>query len=170
MEHERTPFDVTGYVQRTRSGRCFICEFLDGNPEYGHHEVWRDGCCVAFLDRYPTLPGKLLVAPLRHVSSVVGDFAMEEYLDVQRRVYRIGRALTRIVPTERLYIYSLGTAQGNAHVHWHLAALPPGVPYERQQFQALMMENGVIRMDDDEMAALAARIRAELDRQQDHST
>lgn len=164
MQHERTPVDIDRYVQRTRGGPCFICEFLNGNPAYRHHEVWRDGCCVGFLDKYPTLPGKLLVAPVRHVSSVVGDFTIDEYLDVQRRVYRIGHALTRVVPTERLYIYSLGTAEGHAHVHWHVAALPPGVPYEQQQFQALMMENGVIRMDDEELAALAVRIRAELAR------
>ena len=40
---------------------------------------------------------------------------------------------------------SLGSHQGNAHVHWHVAPLPPGVPYEEQQFAALMHEvNGYL--------------------------
>ena len=29
-------------------------------------------------------------------------------------------------------------ARANAHVHWHVAPLPPGVPYEQQQFRAVM--------------------------------
>ena len=43
-----------------------------------------------------------------------------------------------VVPTERLYLLALGSRQGNAHVHWHVAPLPPGVPYEKQQYAALM--------------------------------
>jgi diadenosine tetraphosphate (Ap4A) HIT family hydrolase len=27
--------------------------------------------------------------------------------------------------------------QGVAHVHWHIAPLPPGVPFEQQQFAAV---------------------------------
>jgi histidine triad (HIT) family protein len=55
---------------------------------------------------------------------------------------------------------SLGSHQGNAHVHWRVAALPPGVPYERQQVHAVMAENGVLRVTREEQAALAARIRS----------
>jgi hypothetical protein len=41
-------------------------------------------------------------------------------------------------------LLSLGSQQANAHVHWHIAPLPPGVPLQRQQFHQLMLENGVI--------------------------
>jgi histidine triad (HIT) family protein len=163
MAYERRAVDVTDYIRQSQSGNCFICEFLRGNPAYRHHEVWRDDRYVAFLDKYPTLPGKLLLAPVAHVSEVVGDFTLDEYLEQQGHVHRLGRALTRAVPTERLYVYSVGAADGNAHVHWHIAALPPGVPYEQQQFHALMMENGVMTISDAEMVSLAAKIRTELD-------
>ncbi len=43
-------------------------------------------------------------------------------------------------PVERMYCLSLGGQQGNAHLHWHLAPLPPGAPYDRQQYYALMAE------------------------------
>jgi len=67
------------------------------------------------------------------------------------------------VPTERLYVLSLGSKQGNAHVQWHLAPLPPGVPYERQQFTALMPERvGLLDATDEEQAALAALIMTAL--------
>jgi histidine triad (HIT) family protein/ATP adenylyltransferase len=47
-------------------------------------------------------------------------------------------------------------------VHWHVAPLPPGVPYEQQQYHALMSENGVLSVDDESQAALAQTIRSHL--------
>ena len=67
------------------------------------------------------------------------------------------------VPCERTYLLSLGSQQGNAHLHWHVAALPPGVPYEQQQYHALMAEHGIIEHTPEEAAALAATIRSALD-------
>lgn len=77
-------------------------------------------------------------------------------------VRRVARAVASTVPTERVYSLSLGSQQGNAHLHWHIAALPPGVPYEKQQFHALMQENGVLDSDDAQQAALAELIRSKL--------
>ncbi len=94
---------------------------------------------------------------------VTGDFTEDEYLALQRLIYRVGEAIRRVVPSERTYLLSLGSRQGNAHVHWHLAPLPPGVPYAEQQLEALKFEAGVLDVPPAEMAALAARIRAALD-------
>jgi histidine triad (HIT) family protein/ATP adenylyltransferase len=52
--------------------------------------------------------------------------------------------------------------QGNSHVHWHVAPLPPGVPYSEQQYHALMAENGIISQTPDEIATLGAAIRPAL--------
>jgi histidine triad (HIT) family protein/ATP adenylyltransferase len=57
-----------------------------------------------------------------------------------------------------LGLRSLGSKQGNSHLHWHVAPLPPGVPYAQQQFHALMAENGVLDLSDEVMADLARRI------------
>ncbi|MEU8171642.1 hypothetical protein AB0C14_02095 [Microbispora hainanensis] len=56
----------------------------------------------------------------------------------------------------------MGSKQGNAHLHWHVAPLPPGTPYERQQYHALMTENGVIPWSAQQAADLAGRLRAVL--------
>ncbi|MDE2839463.1 MAG: hypothetical protein OXM03_02420, partial [Chloroflexota bacterium] len=69
----------------------------------------------------------------------------------------------KVVPAERVYILSLGSQQGNSHVHWHIAPLPPGVPYGEQQYEALRAENGILEISYGEMAALAARIRGAMD-------
>jgi diadenosine tetraphosphate (Ap4A) HIT family hydrolase len=84
----------------------------------------------------------------------------DEFLALQRVVRRVAAAVSEVVPTERTYSLSLGSKQGNAHLHWHVAPLPPGVPYERQQYHALMMENGVLDVDDSSQAALARDIRS----------
>jgi histidine triad (HIT) family protein/ATP adenylyltransferase len=57
-----------------------------------------------------------------------------------------------------MYSLSLGSQQGNSHLHWHVAPLPPGVPYREQQFHALMAENGVLDVSDRSQADLARAI------------
>ena len=156
---DRRPFDQAAYDRRVRRGPCFICELLAGNPDYRHHVVHQDDTAVVFLNKYPVLYGYLLVAPIAHREQVTGDFSLNEYLTMQRVVYRAGEALRRVVPTERLYLLSLGSQQGNRHVHWHLAPLPPGVPYEQQQGAALSTSRGTLTLLDEELVALAARIR-----------
>jgi len=144
------------------AGACFICEFLAGNLRYPHHAVYEDEDSVAFLNRFPVLVGHTLVAPREHRERVTGDFTTAEYLGLQRIVYRVGEALRRAVPTERLYVLSLGSQQANRHVHWHLVPLPPGVPFDEQQFRALDRED-VIDLPDEELALLANRLRAMLE-------
>jgi diadenosine tetraphosphate (Ap4A) HIT family hydrolase len=103
-----------------------------------------------------------VVAPRRHVESWVCDLDEAQFLAFQRVVYRVARALAAAVPTERMYALSLGSQQGNAHLHWRLAPLPPGVPYHQQQLSALSAERGVLDVDDDSQAALARAIRSHL--------
>jgi diadenosine tetraphosphate (Ap4A) HIT family hydrolase len=140
-----------------------VCELVAGRNR--HHVVYEDELAIGFLNRFPTLRGYTLVAPKAHREEVTGDFTEEEYLALQRVVHRVGEAVRAAVPTERLYVLSLGSKQGNAHVHWHLAPLPPGVPYDEQQLSALdwgPSGDRVIRVPDEEQADLAARIRARL--------
>jgi ATP adenylyltransferase len=90
---------------------------------------------------------------------VTGDFSLDEYLDLQKVVYRVAEALRQELPTERVYILSVGSQQGNRHVHWHVAPLPPGIPLEEQQFAALMPEKkGYLKIPEAEMAGLVKRL------------
>jgi diadenosine tetraphosphate (Ap4A) HIT family hydrolase len=79
-------------------------------------------------------------------------------------VHTVALAVSHVVPTERTYIMSLGSMQGNSHVHWHVAPLPPGIPYSQQQYHALMAENGIVLQTPNEVAKLGAAIRAALTR------
>jgi len=157
VDARRVEMDWEAY-QRLMRRACFVCELLAGNPDYPHHVVYRDRTAVTFLSRFPWWPGHLLVAPATHVEDVVAvDVA--QYLAVQRVVHIAGRALVAEVDTERLYVLSLGSRQGNRHVHWHLVPLPPGVPYEQQQVAALAPERGYLDIPDRAQADLATRLR-----------
>lgn len=160
MGMDRKAMDLEGYMERARSGPCFVCAFVAGDPDYAHHTVYEDDTHVAFLDRWPTLPGKVLVAPKAHVEHVVRDLDEAAYTRVMLVVRKVALAVERVLDAERTYLYSLGSQEGNSHLHWHIAALPPGVPYEEQQFHVLMTENGVLDVEPEETADLAARIRA----------
>ena len=162
--HARIAFDVDAYARRVRNGPCFICALADGDAEYRSSNVmiYEDSDVLVFLNRYPTLLGYTLVCPRKHIERVVGDCTESEYLRIQQWLYRVGRAIEQVLPTERLYILSLGSQQGNRHVHWHVAPLPPDVPYAEQQLAALSMRRGILQIEPAEARELAARIRAQL--------
>ncbi|WP_329072531.1 HIT family protein [Streptomyces sp. NBC_01429] len=151
--------DLGTYEQRARGGPCFVCSFVAGDPAYAHETVYEDDAHVAFLDRYPTLPGKVLVAPKAHVEHVVRDLDEAAYTRLTLLVRTVALAVEDVVAPERTYLLSLGSAEGNAHPHWHIAGLPPGVPYARQQYHALMTEHGVLDVRPEDGAATAARLR-----------
>ena len=157
-----TESDIEQYVQRSQHGPCFVCQIVSGESAYQHHIIYEDDQAIVFLNKDQPLYGYSLVAPRQHREHVVADFTPEEYLALQSLIYSVGRAVQRAVPTERLYILSLGSQQGNRHLHWHVAPLPPGVPYSQQQLWALSHENGILDIPEDEKARLAERITQEM--------
>jgi diadenosine tetraphosphate (Ap4A) HIT family hydrolase len=162
----RTPFQTQDYVQAVQrirqQGQCFICRVVDRSHRYRHHIVYEDAATIVFLNRYPTLLGYCLVAPRKHVEDWARDLSETEFLAFQAIVHRVARAIAAAVPAERLYSLSLGSQQANAHVHWHVAALPPGVPYEQQEFSALSKDNGILDLPEADQADLAQKIHSHL--------
>ena len=160
--NDRKSFDLDAYIERIQNGPCFICEMVAGRLD-GNYVIHQDNESIVFLNKYPVLHGYVLVAPVTHKEEVTGDFTVEEYLSLQRMIYRVAEAVRRTVETERVYILSLGSQQGNRHVNWHIAPLPHGVPFKQQQLEALRVENEILDIPDHEMAELAMRIRRNLE-------
>ena len=163
---ERYHPDLDAYHRRARGGPCFVCAIVAGELGVaGHPIVYENEKTIAFLTTNPTQYGYTLVCPKEHREQATGDFSMEEYLELQRVVYRVAEAVRAEVGAERMYMMTLGSNQGNAHVHWHVVPLPPGAPYEEQQFAALMLERaGALRIPEEEKSVLAARIAERLER------
>jgi len=159
---DRLPVDMAAYALRTAE-TCFVCAFLAGDPEYRHEIVCEDDAHVAFLSRYPTLVGYVIVSPKAHIEHVVRDLAEPDFLRLMAFVRRVALAVETVTEPERTYLLSLGSQSGNTHLHWHIAPLPSGVPYGQQQFHALMIENGVLDVSPAAMTDLARRIRQAID-------
>jgi len=150
-------------LKRSTSGPCVICAFLEGKPDYDHVVVCQTDNAIAFLSRYPTLFGYVIVAPRAHREQVTGDFMESEYLELQRFIFGVAEGVRRVLAPERVYILSLGSQAANAHVHWHIAPLPRGIPLDQQQYRALMHESGVVEVSDQEQLAYAAELRRALE-------
>ena len=70
-----------------------------------------------------------------------------------------GEAIRRMVERKRVQTLSLGSQQGNRHVHCHIAALPQGISFKQQQPESLRAENGILDIPYLEMEKLAGLIR-----------
>jgi diadenosine tetraphosphate (Ap4A) HIT family hydrolase len=162
-EPARVPFDPLAYGRQVSRG-CFVCRLVQAEPgEQEEQILWRDGDTIAFLDRYPTVYGHVLVAPTAHREQVSGDLTLQQYLALQRVVHAVAEAVRLALKPERLYILSLGSQQANAHVHWHVVPCPPGTPLEEQQLALLDKEKrGILRLEPEEARVLAERLRTHL--------
>jgi ATP adenylyltransferase len=141
---------------------CFVCRMSEGNARFPENIIYEDERHLVFLDGYPRAYGYTLVAPKDHREQVTGDFTMEEYIELQKLIYRVTEAVRQEVGAERMYVFTFGSNQGISHVHWHVVPLPPGVPYEEQQGTWTSWGRGVLEIPREEMAALAGRIGAGL--------
>ncbi len=158
---ERYEIDWQTYHKRAQTGPCFICGIVGRDPEFPAHLIYEDSTAIVFLDKYPQVYGYTIVAPRDHRVQVTHDFQPKEYLTLQRLVYRVAEALRQEVDAERMYLLSLGSNQGNSHVHWHVVPLPAGVPYEEQQLG--IYKKGILKIPDEEMTSLAVRIRRRIE-------
>jgi diadenosine tetraphosphate (Ap4A) HIT family hydrolase len=161
----RVPFDAVAYRRESQTGRCFICSLVgrDALARETHTVIFENAGSIVFLNRFPTVYGQTLVCPKRHVEHATGDFSEQDYLFLQRLIYRVSEALRCVIHTERVYLLSLGSQHGHPHVHWHVAPLPPGTPPDEEQLAALDCRRGILAIPAEHMAGLASRIREQLD-------
>jgi diadenosine tetraphosphate (Ap4A) HIT family hydrolase len=160
----RVPFDLAAYRATVHGQPCFICALAnhEPGPRAAHELIYEDAWSLVFLNRYPTLYGQTLVCPREHREDPTADFSEDEYVRLQRLVYRVAQAVRHAVPTERMYVLSLGSEQGIRHVHWHIAPLPPGTPRDEQELAALDCRRGILAPSPWASAALGQRIRERL--------
>ncbi len=162
-EANRQPLNLPEYLEQVAEG-CFICRLAQDDPTLpAHGVIWRGNEAIAFLNRYPTVYGYVLVAPVAHVEHVTGDLTLHQYLALQRVVHAVAEAVRITLKPERVYVLSLGSRQANAHVHWHIVPCPPGLPLEQQQLTLLdTQERGFLRLTAEDEDRLIQRVRAHL--------
>lgn len=159
---KRQAFDINAYLRQCETDPCFICEMVSRNSKEQYRIIYENESTIVFLNKYPTLYGYTLVAPKIHLENSIEDFSIEEYLSLQRIIYWVAQAVKQVTPTERIYLFTLGSQQGITHIHWHIAPLPPGVPYKEQQLEAINFKRGIIKISKEEMTSLAKQIRKKM--------
>jgi histidine triad (HIT) family protein len=129
-----------------------FCRIVAG--EEPAHLVLDDDVVVAFLDRRPVFPGHVLVVPRRHVVTL-RDLTPEEIGPYFERVQWVTAAVEDALEAHGSFVAMNNTvSQSVAHLHTHVVPRRRkdglrGFFWPRQRYE-----------DDDEMAALAERIRA----------
>jgi len=129
-----------------------FCRIVAG--EESAHIVLDDEVAVAFLDQRPVFPGHVLVVPRRHVVTLL-DLTHDEIGPYFERVQWVTAAVQEALEAHGSFVAINNTvSQSVAHLHTHVVPRRRkdglrGFFWPRQRYGA-----------DDEMAALAARIRA----------
>ena len=156
--------DMRALHQGFQTNPCFVCQIVKQLPTPTAHIVFEDETFIAFLDEYPRQYGYTLVSPKVHLEQATAELDLGQYLALQTLIHHTSEAVRAEVDAERMYIFTFGSNQGNAHVHWHVVPLPKGTPYEQQQGAAVSWKAGVLKVPDAEMEQLAARLRERVEK------
>jgi len=135
----------------TSAAADVFCRIVAGDEPA--HVVLDDEVVVAFLDRRPVFPGHVLVVPRRHVLTLT-DLAPDEVGPYFQRVQWVTAAVEEALEAHGSFVAMNNTvSQSIAHLHTHV------VPRRRKDGLRGFFWPRLRYADDDEMAAVAARIR-----------
>jgi len=128
-----------------------FCAIAAGAPA---HRVWEDPDVVAFLDRRPVFKGHTLVIPRAHVETLA-DLPADKVGGFFLVVQRLAGAVEGATGAQGTFVaINNRVSQSVAHLHCHIVPRTKGDGlrgffWPRQSYR-----------DDDEMATMAAAIRA----------
>ena len=103
------------------------------------------------------------MCPKRHVERFESELSPAEWQRLLDVTQRIARSISEAMGAMRMYLASLGSPQGNPHLHLHVCPCPPGTPLEEQQGAAMRGKNGdYLHLSDERLDEIARLIRAGL--------
>lgn len=101
---------------------CIICKII--NKEIPSYVVYEDDLFIAFLDRYPTNPGHVLISPKRHTDDVFG-LTEEEAIALMPIAQKIANKIKKEINPHGLnLVQNNGKAAGQVIFHYHLHIIP----------------------------------------------
>ena len=135
--------------------RCVFCEIAQGVRDA--YILYEDDGHMAFLDRYPVVPGHSLIIPKTHHSTILemGSAGVGRLFGL---VPRLARAILHVTGTAA---FNVGQNNGDAakqvvpHVHVHII---PRRPHDRINWNARAIA------DEERFAAMASAVREYLTR------
>jgi histidine triad (HIT) family protein len=132
-----------------------FCRIVAGSETA--HVVYDDDLVVAFLDHRPVFPGHVLVVPRRHVDTFL-DLEPGEMGPFFERVQRVTAGVQAGMDAHGTFVAMNNVvSQSVAHLHVHV------VPRRRKDGLRGFFWPRSRYSDDEQMAEVAARIRAAID-------
>ncbi len=111
---------------------CFICRYLKENRDDENLVVYRTEHSVVIMNRYPYSRGHVLIAPKRHVPSLV-DLSEEEILDYSKILKVTLEAVNRVLKPDYMNVgINIGRVAGaGLEEHLHVHVIPRWYEYDR---------------------------------------
>lgn len=112
------------YITGPKDGECIFCAAASArNTDPAHQPIDRTEHCLTILNAYPYAPGHVMVAPVRHVSTLE-ELDEDEMLDTMRLARRAILAIRRAMTPDA---FNMGWNQGKVagagiadHLHLHV--------------------------------------------------
>jgi len=120
------------------------------NGEIPSYKVVESETCFAFLDINPLAKGHTLVVPKKEVDYIF-DVEDELYSDLMLFAKKVGKAIEKVVPCERVGVTVIGLEVPHAHIHL--------IPING--ISDMNFAKPKLALDKDELSELAKRIASE---------
>jgi histidine triad (HIT) family protein len=134
---------------------CVFCDIVAG--ELPAHLVFEDEVSLAFLDLRPLFPGHTLLAPKVHVETL-GDLPDDLIVPYFSAARLLSRAMEEVLEAKGSFVaMNNRVSQSVPHLHVHVVPRRP-----KDGLRGFFWPRGKYASDD-EMAAVAARLREGLD-------
>jgi ATP adenylyltransferase len=105
-----------------KSEECIFCKKLSGNDEE-NLVLWRGKSCFAMLNIFPYNNGHLMIAPYRHIASLI-DLNEQEKLELMEALSLLSEVLKEALKCHGFNIgMNLGRVAGAGvpdHIHLHI--------------------------------------------------
>jgi len=121
------------------------------NGEIPCYKVAESETCFAFLDINPLVKGHTLIVPKKEVNYIF-DVEDELYSELMLFAKRVGKAIEKVVPCERIGVTVIGLEVPHAHVHL--------IPIS--SISDMNFAKPKLALSNDELAELATRIASEV--------
>lgn len=123
MEVLWAPWRMAYVSADKREGECIFCPCDDRSQDEKRLILFMDNRSIVLMNRFPYINGHLLVAPLRHASTL-DTLLPEEKLDLITMVERSIGVLKKVMNPEGFNVgLNLGKVAGagvEEHIHFHV--------------------------------------------------
>jgi ATP adenylyltransferase len=122
MEHIWAPWRIE-YIRMNKEGGCILCEKPGEDRDEENYILYRGEKNFIILNSYPYTPGHLMIAPYRHLASLVEltDEERHEHFDiVSRAVEVLKKVLDPGGFNLGINLGKVGGAGIDDHIHTHI--------------------------------------------------